>query len=71
PYDSLANCWFQPLTHLSSNFYPFLRAAKIGNHFRLTKKNTGPGFLDPVFDIGMKSITRMAYLVTTSLNDSS
>ena len=23
PYDSLANCWFQPLTHLSSMFCAF------------------------------------------------
>lgn len=28
PYDSLANCWFQPLTHLSSMFCAELRSQK-------------------------------------------
>ncbi len=24
PYDSLANCWFQPLTHLSNSWYDLI-----------------------------------------------
>ena len=35
PYDSLANCWFQPLTHPTS----FNWRAKIGNPFGNIKKN--------------------------------
>ena len=40
PYDSLANCWFQPLTHLSLH-WPWLTAfARILSHF--PDSNWGP-----------------------------
>ena len=37
PYGSLANCWFQPLIHLT--FSSFLRMAKIRNHHPNAKTN--------------------------------
>ena len=39
PYGSLANCWFQPLTHTSSKLYKLLLfcSAKVITIFEITK----------------------------------
>ena len=38
PYDSLANCWFQPLTHLSSGRFAEMRYPKpLSRHFKTRK----------------------------------
>ena len=37
PYDSLANCWFQPLTHLS-RWFPIFRRENVIHIFCLTSR---------------------------------